>query len=180
MRLPEPNSIPALRAIASWPANVSRQPGRATLAGRPVRVDGDVAELGTEAVRAPEELTVEEDAAADADLAEDADEVLEVACGALPVLRERGQVRLVVGADGEPGEPGGDLVGDRDLGPAEVRRPQERARLSLDEARERDCHAGRDEILLGRPPRVPVPPSAPAGQHGARRERRLSVWTRRS
>ena len=102
MRLPEPNSIPALRAIASWPANVSRHPAAPHL-HRPVRVDGDVAELRAEAVRAAEELTVDEDAAADADLAEDGDEVLEVACDALPVLRERRQVRLVVGANREPG-----------------------------------------------------------------------------
>ena len=58
-----------------------------------------MAELGAEAVRAAEELAVEEDAAADADLAEDGDEVLEVARDALPVLGERREVRLVVGAD---------------------------------------------------------------------------------
>ena len=79
MRLPEPTSIPARRAIASWPAKVSRQPAEPHLHGGPVRVDGDVPELGAEAVRAPEELAVDEDAAADADLAEDGDEVLEIA-----------------------------------------------------------------------------------------------------
>ena len=87
-------------------------------------------------MRAPEELTVEEDAAADADLAEDGDEVLEVACCALPVLRQSSKICLVVGANREPGEPGGDLVGDRNLRPAEVRCPHERAGLSPDEARQ--------------------------------------------
>ena len=65
-----------------------------------------MAELAAEAVRAAEELAVDEDPAADADLAEDADEVLGVARDALPVLGERGEVRLVLGPHGKIGRLG--------------------------------------------------------------------------
>src|SRR5262249_47038972 len=99
--------------------------GRAALARRPVGVDGHVAELGAESVRSAEELAVDEDSAADPDFAEDADEVLEVARSPLPMLGERGEVRLVVGADGKPRQARPDLVRDGDVGPTEIGRPEE-------------------------------------------------------
>ena len=154
--------MPARSAIASWPTNVSRQPVEPHLQRRAFRVDGEVPELAAVAVGAAEELAVDEDAAADSDLAEDADEVLDVLRDALPVLGERGQVGLVVGAHGEAGEPLGDLGRNRDLRPPEVRGAEQRARLGLDEAGERHGGAGGDQILgsddthrlLGHPPQA--------------------------
>ena len=163
MRLPEADSMPARRAIASWPGEGLEAAVGAALAGRPGRVDGDVAELRTEAMRAAEQLAVDEDAAADAYLAKHADKILELARDSLPVLGERGEVRLVVGAHGQARQPRRHLVGHADVRPAEVRRPEQRPGLRLDEARERDRDTGRHQIALldhlerlTRHPRQPV------------------------
>ena len=49
---------------------------------------------------------------------------------------------------GRPGSRVGDLVGDEDLRPAEVRRPEQRSRLGLDDAGERNGDACRDQPHL--------------------------------
>ena len=162
-RPPAPTVIPARRAIASRPTNVSRQPRGAAVAVRAVRLDGHVPELAAVAVGAAEELAVDEDAAADADLAEDADEVVEAARGALPVLGERGEVGLVVGAHGEPGSRAAISSATAISDQARFGAPQERAGLLLDDARERDRDADRDEVVGRRRRRAPALPSARAG-----------------
>ena len=78
---------------------------RAAVAAGAIGIDGDVPELSAVPVGTAEELAAHEDAAADTHLAEDADEVLEIARDPLPVLGERGEVGLVVGADGEAVQP---------------------------------------------------------------------------
>ena len=141
-------AMPARRAIASSPTNVSRQPAEPHLHGGPVGIDGDVAELAAEAVRAAEELAVDEDAAADADLAEDADEVLERRARRPASARRapRGSTSFSARtARSEARQPGGDLVGDEDLRPAEVRRPEQACRSAP-----RRCRAARRRRPPGR------------------------------
>ncbi len=65
------------------------------------RVDGHVAELAAEPVRPAEQRAVDDDAGADAQLARDVEEVAQAAPGALPELRERAEVGLVLGAQRE-------------------------------------------------------------------------------
>ena len=152
----------------------------AALARRPGRVDRDVAELRAEAMGAAEQLTVDEDAATDADLTEHADKVFELACHSLPVLGERGEVRLVVGADGQARQPCRHLFGDADVRPPEIRRPEQCPGLRLDEARERDGDPGRHQVALcDRVERLPAI-RASRSRTGCGCARRLSVWTRRS
>ena len=91
-------------------------------------------------------LAVDEDTPADADLPEDADEVLEVVSRSLPVLRERGEVGLVVGMDWELGKTQSELVGHAQLRPPQIRGTKERACLCLDEPRERNGGTRRDQI----------------------------------
>ena len=106
---------------------------------------GDVAELAAETVRTPEELAADEDPSTDAHLAEDVDEALEIPCDSLPVLGESREVRLVVGAHRQTWQPSAELVGDGDLGPAEVRRAQQRSGPDLDEPGQRDGAACGDQ-----------------------------------
>ena len=98
----------------------------------------DVPELAAETVRAPEELAVDEDAAADADLAEDADEARETLRRAPAMLGERGGVGLVLEEDRQltwrAERRRSSATGDSDQ--SEVRRPQERRRRRIDEARD--------------------------------------------
>ena len=133
-----------------------------------------MAELAAEAVGAAEELAVDEDAAADADLAEDADEVLDVARDALPVLGERGEVGLVLGAHGKAGQPraSSSATGISD-------QPRFGARSSVPV-----CASTRpgsatatpagDEILRSRPRRAPPRHPASRFSTGPGDERRLS------
>ncbi len=119
-------------------------------------------------MRAAEGLAADEDPGADADLGEYADEVVEIAGDALPVLGESGEVGLVVGVDGEPREPGGDLARNRDLRPAQVRSPEERPCLRLDDARDRQGDAHRDEIVGGDGVERPLCHPGEPVQHGRR------------
>ena len=152
--------------------------GRAALAGRAVGIDGDVAELAAVAVRTAEELAVDEDAAADSDLTEDVDEVLEIPCDPLPVLGERGEVGLVVGTHGKLGEARGELVGNRDLGPAEVRGAEKRSGLCLDEAGKRNCGTGGTRSSAAIAASAFSAIRARRFSTGPGDERRLSVCTR--
>ena len=94
---------------------------RAALASKPIGIDGDVTELGAEAVRPAEQVAADEDPGAHADLDEHADEVVLAARDTLPVLGESGEVRLVVGTDGDSVQTRGDLVRYRNLRPPQVR-----------------------------------------------------------
>jgi len=100
-----------------------------------------VAELAAEAVRPAEEPAAEHDSAPDADLAEHAHEVVDPDRRTGPVLGEGGEVRLVLDDDRKP-ETGFELRGDRQVGPAHVRREHDGARRLFDEARDRHRHAG--------------------------------------
>ena len=106
-----------------------------------------------------------------------------IARDALPVLGERGEVRLVLGAHGSRArQPGGDLVGDGDLRPAEVRRPEQRAGLRLDDARaarrRRPPATSSQRRDTAASASVAIRPSRFSTGRGD--ERRLSVCTRRS
>ena len=107
--------------------------GAAAAVGR----DRDVTELAGEPVGAAEEPPAEDDAAADPDLAEDADEVVDPDRRPRPVLRERGEVRLVLDMHGEPDAPP-QLVRNREVAPAEVRCEHDDAGRLLDEPGDRD------------------------------------------
>ena len=113
------------------------------------RVHGDVPQLAAEAARAAEQLAVDDDPGADAQLARDVDEVPEAAPAALPQLRERAEVRIVLGADRErgPAEPLAQQVGHEDVDPAEVGR-HEQAAVAVDQAGQRDHGAGRQQLLV--------------------------------
>ena len=115
----------------------------------PVRVDRDVAELPAEAVRAAEQASAEDDASADADLAEDADEVVDADRCPRPVLGERCEIRLVLDVHSET-EPRTELLGERDVSPAEVRGEDDGAGCLLDETGHRDRHADRPHPLARR------------------------------
>ena len=161
---PATGGTPAARAIDSWPTNVSTHPRLPHAHSGAVRVDGDVTELAAEAVRPAEEPAAEHDAAADADLAEDADEVVDPDGGARPVLRERGEVRLVLDVDREArAAPRARL---RRAGPASPGSGRSTTVPDASSTRPgtRDRDADRAQTRRGRRPRAPSGPRVPAGR----------------
>ena len=107
----------------------------------------------------------------------------DVAGGPLPVLGQSREVRLVLDADREIGEPGRELVGDRRCRyQPRFGRAEQRARLDLDEARHRDRDAddargpppSTSAIASERHPRDPVEHGARTPSAGCRRSTRRS------
>ena len=100
-----------------------------------VRVDRDVPDLAAVAGRAGQRLAVDDEAAADADRAPDEDDVVDAAGRAAAMLRERRQVGLVGERDRDVRSEGlGQVLAERLVAPAEVRRHRHHAVAPADDA----------------------------------------------
>ncbi len=142
-------SSPAAASSGSRPGPRLQAAARAAGARAPVDLHGRVPELAAEPAVAAEQLAAEDDPAADADLARGVDEVAVARGGALPQLRQRREVGLVVGVQRQLRRVDAlaQLVDHRNVGPVQVGRDEQRAALEVDEPGQRDGRADRAQTL---------------------------------
>ena len=147
-------------------------PRAKALAGRPLDVDDDVAELSCRAEVATVELAVEDQAAADPGAEREHDHVVGAAARAEAVLRERRGVRVVLERNREA-EPRREVVAEVEAGERNVHRGARAPRSLVDEGRDADAERPdvvvqelrnrpldlRDERLLARRLRQPLRPA---------------------
>ena len=122
------HEMPARRAIASWPTNVSRQPTAPHWHGGPPGSTVMCPNSPPKPCAPRKSSPPMKIPRADADLGEDADEVVEAARDPCQCSASAARFASLSARTGTPPSRDGELVGDGDLRPAEVRRAQQRSR----------------------------------------------------
>src|SRR5439155_3858265 len=120
--------------------------GRSAAAGRPIRVDREMADLTAIPGDTGERPSVDNDPAADADLTGDEHDVVVASGGTSPELGQCPEVGLVGDRDRPVRVEGpGDPTPERDVGPLEVRRHRHEAVRPPDHTD--DGHADADRVV---------------------------------